>query len=748
MESARSISSPLRAQQTVCDTLPVPQNLVVSRLFNAQENSTTHSRLPSIETVAPQSATRMGQVDHEMHDGTVPPHSSTDMVDSAPSTQRKLCVRHQRMADEGANVAMQQMLDALPLAEREAVNRIWSTFSSSSHANRALILKGLLTMCCFSQLSLLSQELQNIIRLDPFTVFPSEISLRILGYLDAISLGRAAQVSRKWRGLADDDVLWKGICEQHIDKKCTKCGWGLPLMKPLPAPFQTRSHSDSTTPRRPRRPLENESSSDDGPVPKRQRIIPAPRPVTPSTSRESTPQPQSTISSFLSERRTRPWKNVYCERLKLERNWRGGNCRVRTLRGHLDGVTCLQYADHMSTVKYPMLITGSYDHTVRVWNLTENKEILCIKGHTRAIRALQFDDLKLITGSMDATLRIWNWRTGECVRELRGHSAGVVSLNYDSEVLVSGSVDTTIRVWNFRSKESFVLRGHLDWVNCVLLWDDTARMEPTFGTNTTPGSIPVGKMLFSASDDGTVRLWDLASRACIRFFAGHKGQIQTLKLLMVDRSKVVAKSNSQHASHQHSPPGGSPSTPPPPPHPYNALPSGMPGFAPANVSVPSPPPSDHPGFTAPQFVPPEGFDPVAYRADPHSPPADKAFTHVKSSSHKFSLPEEPEHPQLVPILLTGSLDNTLRVWDVETGKEVNTLFGHIEGIWAVAGDKLRVVSGSHDRTIKIWERETGTCQTTLVGHRGAVTCLALSDDKIISGSDDRDIKIWDFACKD
>ena len=76
------------------------------------------------------------------------------------------------------------------------------------------------------------------------------------------------------------------------------------------------------------------------------------------------------------------------------------------------------------------------------------------------------------------------------------------------------------------------------------------------------------------------------------------------------------------------------------------------------------------------------------------------------------------------------------------------LFGHIEGVWAVAGDKFRVVSASHDRTIKIWDRDNGTCQTTLVGHRGAVTCLALADDKIVSGSDDGDVKIWDFGCKE
>ena len=43
----------------------------------------------------------------------------------------------------------------------------------------------------------------------------------------------------------------------------------------------------------------------------------------------------------------------------------------------------------------------------------------------------------------------------------------------------------------------------------------------------------------------------------------------------------------------------------------------------------------------------------------------------------------------------------IKFWDIETGKAQRTLFGHIEGVWAVASDKLRLVSGSHDRTIKV-----------------------------------------------
>lgn len=74
-----------------------------------------------------------------------------------------------------------------------------------------------------SQLSHMSDALTQIIRIDPFSLLPREVSLRVLGYLDAISLGKAAQVSRGWKALADDDLLWRRMCGQHIERKCEKC---------------------------------------------------------------------------------------------------------------------------------------------------------------------------------------------------------------------------------------------------------------------------------------------------------------------------------------------------------------------------------------------------------------------------------------------------------------------------------------------------------------------------------------------
>ncbi|KAJ8583069.1 WD40 repeat-like protein, partial [Rhizopogon salebrosus TDB-379] len=141
--------------------------------------------------------------------------------------------------------------------------------------------------------------------------------------------------------------------------------------------------------------------------------------------------------------------------------------------------------------------------------------------HTRAVRALQFDEAKLITGSTDHTIRVWNWRSGECIRTLEGHTDGVVCLNFDSNVLASGSVDTTVKVWNFCTGEAFTLRGHREWVNSVRLWDTGEQASPQVGESMTCGSsgepkICQGKLLFSASDDGSIRLWDLARRTCVR----------------------------------------------------------------------------------------------------------------------------------------------------------------------------------------------------------------------------------------
>jgi len=345
----------------------------------------------------------------------------------------------------------------------------------------------------------------------------------------------------------------------------------------------------------------------------------------------------------------------------------------------------MQFSENLTHPCFPVLITGSYDRTARVWNLDTGKEMCVLQGHGRAVRALQFDEAKLITGSMDQTLKVWNWRTGACIRTLEGHSGGIVSLNFDSNVLASGSADATVKIWNFRNGECFTLRGHHDWVNSLQLWDGPGTANTAVGrpnrTDVTIPDIDPGKMLFSASDDGTIKLWDLTLRTCIQTFTGHVGQVQSIKLSLAECDLEKEKPSSDEITSEASAIG------------RGSSPSG-------SIS------------------------------------SDDSMESISGSTPRSG-------PKT--ILFSGSLDNTIKVWDIETGKTTNTMFGHVEGVWSIANDRLRIVSSSHDRTIKVWNREDGKCMSTLVGHRAAVTCLSLGEDKIVSGSDDGDIRIWNFA---
>ncbi|MBN3873921.1 MAG: hypothetical protein HWQ23_27725, partial [Nostoc sp. JL33] len=72
--------------------------------------------------------------------------------------------------------------------------------------------------------------------------------------------------------------------------------------------------------------------------------------------------------------------------------------------------------------------------------------------------------------------------------------------------------------------------------------------------------------------------------------------------------------------------------------------------------------------------------------------------------------------------VSGSLDKTLKVWDLQTGKEISTLTGHNRSVNAVAiaPDGKTAVSGSLDKTLKVWDLQTGKEISTLTGHNSLV----------------------------
>lgn len=516
-------------------------------------------------------------------------------------------------------------MDALPLSEQQAITNIWSLFSAAPPFHRKLILQGVLTQCCFPQLSFISSKVTQLIRIDFISALPSEISYKILSYLDAISLCKAAQVSRKWREMADDDIVWMKICQQHIDRKCTKCGWGLPLLerRRLRAATRAANAAEEIARTSPATQFtvptyiteEDVRGSSEEPVSLKRSAEDSDLPSDLPSSPPKRSRPSSNLRTKL------PWKSVYSERCKVEQNWRHGRYSVKVLRGHTDGIRCLQASDNT-------LATGSYDSTIRMWDLETLESTKVLTGHTGCVTALQFDSGKLISASMDGTLRIWNYRLDqpECVSILRGHTDAVLTLHLDGKLLASGSADSTVRVWDYEKKECKVFRGHGDWVNAVRITGD-------------------GKWLFSGSDN-TIKLWNIESGDLLSTFTEHVGQVQCI------------------------------------------------------IPVPS------------------------------------TMMPSISAGASNGLPE---------YILSSSLDNTIKLWHVPTMTCRKTLFGHVEGVWHIAADSLRLISGAHDRSVKVWDVESGKCEHTLVGHGGAVTCVGVCEERVFSGGEDGVIRVWDFG---
>lgn len=94
-------------------------------------------------------------------------------------------------------------------------------------------------------------------------------------------------------------------------------------------------------------------------------------------------------------------------------------------------------------------------------------------------------------------------------------------------------------------------------------------------------------------------------------------------------------------------------------------------------------------------------------------------------------------------IVSGSDDNTLKVWSASTGKCLRTLVGHTGGVWSSQMWLNIIISGSTDRTLKVWNADTGQCIHTLYGHTSTVRCMHLHENKVVSGSRDATLRVWD-----
>lgn len=194
---------------------------------------------------------------------------------------------------------------------------------------------------------------------------------------------------------------------------------------------------------------------------------------------------------------------------------------TNTLAGHSEDVRSLAISPDGKT-----LASGSFDGTIKVWNLPEGKLLYTLTGHSQAGEivssvAISPNGNSIISSSngYEGSIKIWNLYTGELRYNLSAQTLGVsvVAISPDGRLLATGSNDGTVWLWSLDSGDRLgTLSGH-------------------FGTVDSVAFSPDGTTLASGSQDGSIKLWSLNSEI------GYNQNISALTLLShIDKVHSVA----------------------------------------------------------------------------------------------------------------------------------------------------------------------------------------------------------------
>ncbi|KRX92156.1 TP53-regulating kinase [Trichinella pseudospiralis] len=200
----------------------------------------------------------------------------------------------------------------------------------------------------------------------------------------------------------------------------------------------------------------------------------------------------------------------------------------------IKGISCVQFDENR-------IVSGSSDKSIKLWDIRTNNPlaVMTLLGHSGTVRCLQLngsrlasgsndhtlkmDDEKIISGSYDKTLRTWDLKTGQQSATFSGHEGEVLCLQFDRRKLISGSSDRSIRIWDLRTQiAGMILHNvHAKAVTC-LQFNET--------------------QIVSASFDCTIKVWDVRTGRCFRTinWKENEGHTGVVRCLQADRWRFVS----------------------------------------------------------------------------------------------------------------------------------------------------------------------------------------------------------------
>jgi WD40 repeat protein len=348
----------------------------------------------------------------------------------------------------------------------------------------------------------------------------------------------------------------------------------------------------------------------------------------------------------------------------------------------------------------------------------------------------------------------------------KGHTAGVnaVEVTPEGKYIVSGSSDKTLRLWDLVTGECLrIFNGHKDEVNTLAM-------------------IPDGKSIISGSRDSTLRLWDIFSGKCLKIFQGHDDDVNAVAVTPDGKSMVSGSSDCSLRLWEV--------------HTAKCL----------REFKQHPACRDMDGLN--KLIRSSNYE-FAYH-DFLSNLA-HAVNYDRNSSTFLGHADDVKAVAITKngkYIISGSDDNTLRLWNLHTGKCLWLFGGHNGGVnssvmaaavspfgkyaisggytiqfwkiskknirrflWGIVGEKCHrsfkshedginamaltpnykkiIVASSWKNDLKVYKRRSGKCLQTFTGHEKRINDVAVSPDNrfAVSASSDHTLILWDLKSK-
>ena len=370
---------------------------------------------------------------------------------------------------------------------------------------------------------------------------------------------------------------------------------------------------------------------------------------------------------------------------------------ITTLEGHSGEVESVSFSPDSSRL-------ASACGGVWVWDLGPDPLPAIQISHGGAARSVAFspDGLRLASGSWDGTVQLWDGTSGTSITTLKGHSSVVSSVTFSPDGSRLASASNTVRLWDSRTDHVAGPSVHFDTLYTVAFSPDGSKLASVPASNnktillrdgitgiyiaTLEGhSGSIGFMIFladgsrlaSASEDGTIRLWDISGAGCcITTFEGHSSWVGSIAI-PADGSRLASASGDTTIRLWDSSTG-------------------------ACIGILR----GHSGPVRTVIFSPDGQRLASASQDESvwlwdGRTGAHIITLAGHSSWVLSLAFSPDGLWFA----SASEDHTIRLWDSRTGNHITTLNEHSDWVKSVifAADGSRLISKSWGKNLLLWD---------------------------------------------